>query len=175
MSLAALRPTNEDEERRKFLTLLAAGERYEPQFTYQDMQKACLVRESCDRFLSDTLGSAAIAILRGVLKDYGSEEKYCASVWGPVLSREAVQGACEKYAAANGLTGKIRFRWSPGTLVTSCTGSNVNLVTRPEYYREVPTAKYCQRHAAPNPEASPHPRGSQTRPTVLPVKRAPCV
>ena len=76
--LAALRPTNEKEERAKFLECLAAGETYEPQFTYADPQKAAKVRAACDLHQSEEFARQAIAVLEGIIKDHVRS-------WNPIL------------------------------------------------------------------------------------------
>lgn len=67
----------------------------------------------------------------------GTEENYCQAVWGRELSTAETVQACDAYAEANGLQGKVRFVLSPETLVTTCVGSKVNLVPREGYYREI--------------------------------------
>lgn len=134
--LVSIRPTNEAVEREKFIASLAAGEKYEPQLKYPSATRAEAVRAKCDEHLSDEFAELARAILDGVIRDHGSEEKYQASVWGQPLETDQVQQACDEYLAANELTDKVSFVWSPETLVTMCAGSKVHLVTRPGYYRE---------------------------------------
>ena len=87
--------------------------------------------------LSDRFAPLAGAILEGVMRDYGSEAAYQDAVWGRTLSHDEVQAACDAYADANGLQGKVKFVWNEATLVTMCSGGTVHLVTRPNYYREL--------------------------------------
>ena len=134
--LAALRPTNEAAERKAFLSALKAGESYEPQFSYKNAQRAEEARAKCDKHLSSEFADIALRLLEDVLRDHGSEEAYCAAVWGRPLEGIEVERACHAYAAANGMAGKVAFEWSPAHSVTTCTGGRVKLVTVPGYYRE---------------------------------------
>ena len=134
--LAALRPTNEAEERERFFAALSAGERYEPQLRYAQPRRAAEIRSSCDKHLSDEYGEIAQRIMRGVIDAHGSEAAYCENVWGRTIERPEVDAACDAYLAQNGFDGEVDFIWSPHTLVTTCLGSKVHLVTRPRYYRE---------------------------------------
>ena len=134
--LAALRPTNEAEERERFLAALSAGERYEPQLRYAQPRRAAEIRSSCDKHFSDEYAEIAQRIMRGVIDAHGSEAAYCENVWGRTIERSEVDAACDAYLAQNGFDGEVDFIWSPHTLVTTCLGSKVHLVTRPRYYRE---------------------------------------
>ena len=71
-----------------------------------------------------------------MLRDHGSEEAYCAAVWGRPLEGAEVERACHAYAAANSVAGKVAFEWSRAHSVTTCAGGRVKLVTAPGYYRE---------------------------------------
>lgn len=135
--LASLRPTNEASERHKFLSSLAAGEHYDPQFQYKDVSRAEEARSECDVHLSDEFADLAAAVLNGIVADHGSEEKYQATVWGPPLDSKAVTHMCDSYIALNGLVGKCKCVWAPETLVTMCSGGKVFLVTRANYYRQL--------------------------------------
>jgi hypothetical protein len=138
--LSALRPTNEEAEKKRFLASLqrdgAEQPPYNPQFTYADMQRAESIRAKCDERLSDTFSEQALAVITGVLKAHGSEEQYYVNCWGRELESSEVEDMCAAYLVENGLQGKVKFEWAANTLVTTCVGSKVNLVPKPKYYRE---------------------------------------
>ena len=134
--LAALCPTNEAAERKAFLSALKAGETYEPQFSYKNAQRAEEARAKCDKHLSSEIADTALRHFEDVLRDHGSEEAYCAAVWGRPLEGAEVERACHAYAAANSVAGKVAFEWSRAHSVTTCAGGRVKLVTAPGYYRE---------------------------------------
>ena len=136
-SLAALRPTNEAEERKRFLAALRTGSSYEPQLKYASALKAAKVRASCDQYFSKRFADQAVQILDGVVRDYGDQTKYEAACWGDVLEASDIEAACSEYAQSNKIQGLVHFEWNPSTLVTSCVGSKVNLVPTPGYYRSL--------------------------------------
>lgn len=139
--LAKLRPTNEASEREAFIAALREARVYEPQFLYEDPQKAEAVRAACIEHLTDEFEAQARMVVEGVHRDYGSEENYCNTVWGRIVDRDEVSCACESYLSQNNLEGKVLFEWNPNVLVTMCGvpkegPGKVRLVTRPNYYRE---------------------------------------
>ena len=135
--ISALRPTNEAEERSKFLAALETGTSYEPQLKYVDAARAEKARASCDQHLSDEFAAAAASVLSGIIDDHGSEEQYQQNVWGRALEASEVDAMCDAYLNTNNLLGRVQFVWSPETLVTMFSGSTIKLVTRPGYYREL--------------------------------------
>ena len=139
-SLASLRPTNEAEERAKFLSAIADGKIYEPQLAYASSLKAAATRASCDQYFSSEFEAAALHVLNGVMRDFGDQTQYEVAMWGEPLESSEVENACADYATcgcSKDISGKVTFRWAPETLVTSCIGSKINLVTKTHYYRKL--------------------------------------
>jgi len=139
--LAFLRPVNEATEREAFIEALRAGRTYDPQFAYQDLQRAASIRSECDQHLTAEFEAEARTIVEAIHRDYGTEENYCTTVWGRQLESSEVDCACAAYLSDNNLQGKVLFEWNPNVLVTMCGvpkegPGKVRLVCRPNYYRE---------------------------------------
>ena len=76
MPFAAVRPTNERTERRKFMAALDSGRPYSPKFTYLNNLKAQAELTKHLKRLSEEHLELAWRVVRGVIADYGSEEAY---------------------------------------------------------------------------------------------------
>ena len=92
--LAFLRPVNEATEREAFIEALRAGRAYDPQFKYQDLQRAASIRSECDHHLTAEFEAEARTIVEAIHRDYGTEENYCTTVWGRQLESSEVDCAC---------------------------------------------------------------------------------